>query len=83
MEIVGYSDRLSVGPGDTITFMVSCVAPEYEASLVRLRHGDPNPAGPGTREQPVKSAFDGRYPGREQPLRPGSYGVVAGRAASA
>jgi N,N-dimethylformamidase len=76
MEIVGYSDRLSVEPGETITFMVSSRAPSYEASLVRLRHGDPNPAGPGVKEERVPSAIDRTYGGCEQFIRPGSYGVV-------
>ena len=39
------SDRLTAAPGDTIRFMVSCDAPDYESRLVRLIHGDTNPAG--------------------------------------
>jgi N,N-dimethylformamidase beta subunit-like, C-terminal/Concanavalin A-like lectin/glucanases superfamily len=58
--------------------MVSCRAAQYTASLVRLRHGDPNPDGPGVRETRVPSAIDGSYAGREQLLPLGSYGVVQG-----
>jgi N,N-dimethylformamidase len=56
--------------------MVTTEAPEFSASLVRLRHGDPNPRGPGVRELAVPSPIDGTYPGRRQELRPGSYGIV-------
>jgi N,N-dimethylformamidase len=47
MDIVGYSDRLSVAPGDVIRFMVSSKKPTYEAAIVRLIYGDENPQGPG------------------------------------
>ena len=39
MEIVGYSDPLSVAPGEQIRFMVSTRAPSFRASLVRLAGG--------------------------------------------
>ena len=52
--IHGYSDRLSVAPGETIEFKVSCEeAAPYRADLVRMIHGDTNPAGPGFREEEV------------------------------
>ena len=73
MQIVGYSDRLSVAPGEVIQFMVSSELPAYNAQIVRLIHGDPNPAGPGFKEQPVQTVADGNYPGRAQPYRHGSY----------
>ncbi len=76
MDIVGYADRLTVAPGETIRFMVSTARPRYEASIVRLIHGDPNPAGPGVKEQPLPSAVDGTYPGREQRYHRGSYVLV-------
>ena len=44
LKLVGYSDRLSVAPGETVKFMVSAEdVPEYRASIVRLIHGDANP----------------------------------------
>ena len=58
--------------------MVSSRPARFTASLVRLRHGDPDPRGPGIKELAVPSAIDGEYAGREQSLRPGSYGVVEG-----
>ena len=76
MRLVGYTDRMTVAPGERLTCMVSCEEPQYVASLVRLRHGDPDPAGPGVLEHPVPSAIDGTYPGTRQKLQPGSYGIV-------
>ena len=49
MNIVGYSDVWSVAPGDRIRFMVSTAHPRYEASIVRLFHGDLKAGGPGRR----------------------------------
>ena len=73
MDVVGYSDRLSVEPGGTITFMVSCRRPMFRAGLVRMWHGDDNPAGPGFKADVVPSACDGDYVGVHQPIRTGSF----------
>ena len=59
MPIVGYTDRLTVEPGQTVDFKISCDAPTFTASLVRLIHGDVNPAGPGFKAQPIASSIDG------------------------
>ena len=74
MEIVGYSDPLSVAPGDSIRFMVNTRAPSFAAALVRL-------AGAGGPEE-IPSDLDGEYVGRTQELRPGSYIVVEDTAAA-
>lgn len=73
LRLLGYSDRLSVEPGQTIRFMVSCEHPEYESRLVRLVHGDENPAGPGFKQVEIPSPIDGRHAGRHQSIRSGSY----------
>ncbi|MDI9929667.1 hypothetical protein QM588_04540 [Rhodococcus sp. IEGM 1354] len=74
MEIVGYSDRLSVQGGESITFQVSSKGGvPYEAEIVRLIHGDTRPGTPGFKSQPVESSIEGRYAGTEQHIRPGSY----------
>lgn len=73
MQLVGYSDKLSVESGGTITFMVSSEFDRFSARLVRLIHGDTNPMGPGYKDQAVPSSLDGVYEGRAQNLRPGSY----------
>ena len=79
LPITGYADRYSVAPGESIAFKISSASPEdYEARLVRVICGDPNPAGPGIREQPVEAAFAGRYPSRVQPIHNGSWARVVG-----
>ena len=75
-ELIGYTDRLSVAPGEQIRFMVSTDLPSYNTSLVRLIHGDENPAGPGFKEEQVASALDGQHVGRKQVALAGSYVVV-------
>ena len=76
MQVVGYADRLSVQPGETIRFMVSSELPRYRAEIVRLIHGDPNPKGPGIKEELVATAANGEYPGRHQEIPVGSYVIV-------
>jgi N,N-dimethylformamidase len=76
LPIVGYTDRLSVAPDENIRFMVSCDASEYQLEIVRLRHGHPNPAGPGFKEQVVPASIAGKYSGKKQDLHPGSYAIV-------
>src|SRR3954447_15384368 len=76
-ELIGYVDRFSAQAGERVALMVSTTAADFSVGLVRLRHGDPNPAGPGFRCTPVGSAVDGTYPGRVQEIRCGSYAVIA------
>ena len=71
--LLGYADRFSVAPGESIRFMVSCEAPSYHAQLVRLIHGDTNPAGPGYKEELIASRIDGTKDGRRQTIAAGSY----------
>ena len=75
--IVGYADRLSVAPGETLRFMVSCYVPgSYRADIVRLICGDALEHGAGFKEQELETAVSGEYPGREQPVQPGSHAIV-------
>src|SRR4051794_11507412 len=74
-ELIGYTDRWSVTPGEAIRCMVSS-ASAYRAELVRLRHGSEDPAGPGFRESVVSGALSQRLAGREQRARAGSCIVV-------
>ena len=76
MQIVGYSDRFSVRPGQPIRFMVSSEKPTYRASMVRLRHTDDNPSGPGRKVEALASTIDGIYPGSRQTICPGSYATI-------
>ncbi len=68
LRLLGYSDRLTVAPGDTIRFMVSCDHPEYESRLVRLIHGDTNPEGPGFKQVEIASGMDGRRTGKHEDI---------------
>jgi N,N-dimethylformamidase len=75
--IVAYASHLSAAPGDRVSCMVSCFGPtEYDARLVRVVHGDPNPAGPGRRYEPVPEVPAQRLPGRTQAVHGGSFAVL-------
>lgn len=77
VPLIGYVDRFSARPGERIAVKVSSQADEpYHADLVRIIHGDANPAGPGLKIAEIVARFAGRYPSRLQPLHPGSCGVV-------
>ena len=63
-----------MAPGQTIAFKVSSTATTpYQARLVRLISGDPNPAGSGIKEESVPASFPPSYPSRVQPVSLGSY----------
>ncbi|MDP3749548.1 MAG: LamG-like jellyroll fold domain-containing protein [Phenylobacterium sp.] len=73
MDVVGYVDRWSGASGDRFHFHVSAERPTYRAELVRLRHGDSHPDGPGFLAERVPSSFDGEHQGVVQPLPTGSH----------
>ncbi len=80
IPLIGYSDRLSVAPGMTINFQISsCQQQPYQAKLVRVICGDPNPNSPGIKEEEIEASFRGYYPSRFQPVYLGSYAKVDGR----
>ena len=85
IPLIGYSDRLSGRPGDSIAFKVSSIAHEpFTAALLRSISADPNPMGPGIIERPVASSLDGNsYPSRRQPFFAGSYAIADNDIASA
>ena len=65
LPIAAYADRLSVRPGETISFKVSStIEGPYAARLVRIICADANPAGPGLQEEPVAASFAGPHPSR-------------------
>ncbi|MDP6051205.1 MAG: hypothetical protein QF879_02545, partial [Candidatus Latescibacteria bacterium] len=77
IPLLGYTDRLSGRPGDTIEFKVSSYTDEpYHAGLVRVISADPNPIGPGLIEEEVNIPFGGTFPSRPQPFYPGSYASI-------
>lgn len=76
-NIHGYCDVPSVAPGERVQFYVSSDdAGSYRADIVRLVHGDTNPAGPGFKEEVVDTAVNGEYPARFQPTYAGSHILV-------
>ena len=72
-ELLGYSDRPNTCGGERIQFMVSSEFENYQANLVRLIHGDTNPAGPGFKEIEIDSPINGVYPGHRQETHVGSH----------
>ena len=73
MKIYGYSNTWSVEQNQTIDFKVHCQAKQYQADIVRLYQTDDQTEGLEYRESEIQSNCSGCYPGREQPLRAGSY----------
>jgi N,N-dimethylformamidase len=75
--LMGYADAISVRPGDTINFKVSCDgAASYSARIVRLLSPEAGPEAPPFRTEPVDTPANGNYPARAQPLRAGSWAMV-------
>ncbi len=82
IPLIGYTDKLSARPGDTISFMVSSTDKQpFTVQLVRIISADPNPEGAGIIEQKIVSPINGDYPSRVQPFYPGSYGNIKNAAA--
>ncbi len=79
LTITGYSDRISVRPGETVKFMVNCEHPTYQADIVRLICADATPAGPGFKEKLVRTTVSKRRKGRPQAIHAGSYALVESR----
>ena len=78
VPLIGYVDRFSARPGERIAVKVSSrLAEPYRADLLRIIHGDANPAGPGLKFEEVEATFAGAYPSRFQPAHSGSYGIVS------
>ena len=71
-ELIGYATPMVVHPGDAVSFRISTEANEYDATLVRLIHGDNNPEGPGFKSERV-NGFGQRLKGRHQDTHPGSF----------
>ena len=73
-KIFGYANRISVRPGDKITFFVNCDgASEAQAQLVRLVHGDTHEAGPGHVEVELECPVNGRWAVKKQFTQLGSF----------
>ena len=77
LPLIGYANRLSARPGETIEFKISSMGKnDFKADLVRIICADPNPDGPGQHEDVVSAHFAGSYPSRAQTAHLGSYARV-------
>ena len=76
LKITGYSNRISVRPGEQINFMVNCELKKYRADIVRLICGDSSPDGPSYKEELIPTSINGYYEGRRQKIHAGSYGLI-------
>ena len=71
--LLGYTDRFSARPGESVQVKVSSyLEGEFQAHLVRIICADPNPEGTGIVERGVDGGFVGSFPARAQPFIPGS-----------
>jgi N,N-dimethylformamidase len=76
-RLVGYSDKWSVAPGETVRFMVSCLEGDsYDAQIVRLKQPDAGPLATPFAPESVDAHCNGRYAGRHQPIWIGSFAAV-------
>jgi N,N-dimethylformamidase len=76
--LLGYVDRLSARPGETLHFKVSSSAQSpFSARLFRSISADPNPSGQGIVETDGAAYFKpASFASRQQPFHPGSYGIA-------
>jgi N,N-dimethylformamidase beta subunit-like, C-terminal len=82
LPLTGYTDRLSAAAGERVAFKISSrAAGPYRASLARVVHADPNPAGPGVQLEDLTGRFSVERPSRVQPIALGSYARVDAAAA--
>lgn len=76
-QIRGYCDRPNVRAGESLDFFISSPQPgTCSTHLVRLLHGDRNPAGPGYKEEVVPGAWEGEHPATTQFTQLGGHVVV-------
>ncbi len=76
-SIVGYANRWSAAPGDTIEFKVSTYGAEhYRADLVRIICGDDDPHRGLFCEEEIEAPFNGTHEGRTQVMAAGSCVIV-------
>ncbi len=74
-DLIGYPSRVSVAPGEELSFMVSADVERAEAQLVRLLHGDER-SSIGLVERELPSSLDGVWSLERQLVHPGSFGLV-------
>ena len=77
-RLLGYADRISVRPGETICFKISGEDEGFfHLDIRRIRWGDDTPGGPGLKETPLDAVVNGHYPARFQKTQVGSFVTVS------
>lgn len=77
VAVIGYASPLEATNGSTVEFKLSSeTLRSAEVEVVKIRCGDPDPAGPGVKFQAMPSAIDGEVVLTHQPIHPGSCGLV-------
>ncbi len=76
-SLLAYCDPISIAPGERLRAMVSCIgAPRYDAEILRLMNPQAGPHATPFRTERVEHPANRSYPGREQKIPIGSFGVV-------
>ena len=74
IKLFGYTNKLSVKPGENIDFHVSADGTQSaDAQLVRIIHGDEHPNGPGYMDEEIESDLNGKWDVKKQFTQLGSY----------
>ena len=77
IPLIGYSDKLTVHPGEYINFKISSnFTKSFKASLNKIICADPNPKGPSIKKIKIKSSIDGNYPSIKKNINTGSYAKI-------
>ena len=77
-SVLGYAWPMVVSPGEEVAFHLSSPSvSKADAALVRVRCGDPDPAGPGIRVHEMEVPFERTVSLAHQVIRPGSCAIVA------
>ena len=73
-ELIGYVQPFVAYAGESVELMVSTTEDTWDYRLVRVRHGDRNPAGPGFKTDEVRPELAGAgLPGGLQDTHVGSF----------
>jgi N,N-dimethylformamidase len=76
-SLIGYTNKWSVAPGEHLCLMVNSDDDErIRVSLVRLRHGDTNSAGPGPQHMAVAEELALEVVGKRQNTFTGSFLMI-------
>ncbi|MAQ97672.1 MAG: N,N-dimethylformamidase [Gammaproteobacteria bacterium] len=74
IKLFGYTNKLSVKPGENIDFHVSADGTQSaDAQLVRIIHGDEHPNGPGYMDEEIESDLNGKWDVKKQFTQLGSF----------